>query len=225
VKRIMAFAAAALAASAVFAADLSWGIGGSGGLFLRDQSLSLADPAVSVDTRETGVPFAALVFVDVGVVEASLGCGVTGLGRVLKTVATTDGVETLEEAATGVTRGYLSTAMRFKYPFSLGLWTLYPTFGCGVDVNVWAVDATGTDILHSVPAEARALQDFFWVNAGAGLDIPFSYRGFVRTELTFGYGLFNPAERELWLNVTHAGWNALLLTLEPELSVCVGWKL
>jgi hypothetical protein len=215
VKRFIACAAVALTACAAFAADASWGIGGSGGLYLHEQDITLADPMVSVISRETSVPMTVAGFVSSPYLELLAGGGISVLGHQLKAVTTDAGTETLIDEGAGVTRGFLSLGIKAKYPFAIGLSTLSPFVGLRVDADVWAVDARGAGI-------PDAGQNRPWLSGGLALDVPFSYRGFVRTELSVGWRPLTAQERETFQNVTHAGFNAFWLTMEPALSVYVG---
>jgi hypothetical protein len=209
--------------TSVFALDMSGGLGISGGYFLNRFSDSNSSLAVSSDLTNTSLPFHAEVFFDGQYFILGAGCRLAVLGHQNQTQTTSGTISTVVDQGMG-TKGYLSLSVYAKYPFNVGPLVLFPLLGVEQDTLLLYVDANGNDVRKTLTVQQQSNEDQVWIKGGMGMDWRFSPVGYLRAELVLGYKLPSQSETDSVNNAKSSGFDATLFTLEPDLTIAIGFN-
>ena len=210
--------------TSVFGLDYSAGLEMSGGFLFNKFSDSNSSLAVSSDLTNTSLPLHAEVFFDGQYYRLGAGYRLAVLGHQGQTQTISGTASTIVDKDTGL-KGYLSLSIYAKYPFTVGPFVLFPLAGLEMDLNVLFLDANWNDVRGTLTSQQLSNEDQAWVKAGMGADWSFSGTGYIRAELVLGYKFPSKSENDAAANAKAAGFDATLFTLEPDLTVAVGFRL
>ncbi len=211
-----------LLAVMAFAADVASGVSFAGGYSLDIQRASLAELQVASQAVDTSLPLAVSAFVDAGYLSLGIGVATELLGHAAETQTVGSTVTTISDATTG-TKIFATATLLAEIPIPLGSLTLVPLAGIEGDICVAALDAQGNDIMAGMTQAQRSDLHEGWIKAGAELRFPLAGGISLRPWFLAGYRLPNSSTTSVILNLQHAGFEALFLSMRAQAGVAVGF--
>jgi hypothetical protein len=223
-KRSMVIVAGIMLSTAAFALDVSAGVSVSSGFFVNRMNTSNSSLGVSSDLTNISLPLAAEVFLDAQYFEIGAGYRLRVLGHQKQNITVTGAVTTPINAGTGL-KGYVAVSLSLKYPVVVGKSILFPLVGFERDFNVLSLDANWGDLRGGMNAQQLANEDQLWLKAGMGARFPLGAWGYFGIHYVLGWKVPNQPENDLVTNAKLAGFDATLVSLEPDVGIAVGFKL
>ncbi|MGA2977194.1 MAG: hypothetical protein ABSF77_17955 [Spirochaetia bacterium] len=212
-------------AANVFGSDVSAGIGVAGGCFIDEMSNSMPSLSVTTETRYTYLPGNATFYLDVKYLQVAIGYSLLTLGHQTLTQTISGSTTTLLDQDIIGTLGYLVFGLVGEFPIALGPVTLFPMLGIEIDANIMDIGQNGIDLRASMTDAEKADENRFWMRAGIGAEYSISSNAYIRPELIVGYRFPSSSETAAYLNAQKAGFAPLWFTIEPDLSLLIGWNL
>lgn len=221
---LIAFLLFALAAN-VFGSDVSAGIGVAGGYFVDEMSNSMPALSVTTETRYTYLPGNATLFLDAKYLQVTIGYSVLTLGHETWTQTISGSATTLLDQDIIGTLGYLVFGLAGEFPIALGPVTLFPLLGIEIYANIMDIGQNGSDLRASMTDAEKADENRIWMRAGIGAEYSIASNVYIRPELIVGYRFPSASETAAYLNAQKAGFAPFWFTIEPDLSLLIGWNL
>jgi len=121
---------------------------------------------------------------------------------------------------------YVSFAGYFKYPFHVGVVTIFPLLGVEYKLNLTYKAGNGNDVKSTLTSQEQADLNELWIEGGAGMDFAIG-SFYIRPEVIIGF--FKPlsaTDKDIINSYPSAGGTSVSINYFTfNLSILVGYKL
>ena len=215
-KLVLALLVLTLAAGGAFAQfQLSAGVGGN--FAVSWESVKMSQGGFTVEGLQTTPGGGFFAFFDATYVEADIGM----LFGTQSMTTTVGGSSTDTE---GPSVSFLTLSLYGKYPFDLGICTLFPMLGIQYDIGLSAKQEIGGTTYEADSEDLPDALDKFWIKLGVGADFNLSETLYLRPVILYGINFGTKNNRDAVEAAQDQGTDVSQFYHGLDIRVAVGFR-